>query len=259
MYTPPTSTKQIVIAYQAPLNTPATDDRFYLLPTAKHSIRLPTPPQMNNHGNYIVSLGEVCRWLGKEAEALGVEIYPGFAASEMVYNADGSVKGIATKDVGINKKGEPKSTFTRGMELHARATLLAEGCRGSLTKTILKKYNLYGEDPQTYGLGVKEMWQVPEAQHHAGRIIHTIGWPVGWTQYGGSFIYHMKPDLVAIGFVVGLNYENPYLSPYKELQRFKHHPLVSKQLSGGTCVGYGARAINEGGLQAVPNVVFPGL
>lgn len=242
----------------APLNTPAIEDRFYLLPTPTHSIRLPTPPPMNNHGNYIVSLGEVCRWLGKEAEALGVEIYPGFAAAELVCNSDGSVKGIATSDVGISKKGEPKNNFARGMELHAKVTLLAEGCRGSLTKTVLKRFNLYGEDPQTYGLGIKELWQIPASQHHAGRIIHTVGWPIGWSQYGGSFIYHMNPDIVAIGFVVGLNYENPFLSPYQEFQRFKHHPIVKNILSGGTCISYGARAINEGGLQSVPNLIFPG-
>jgi len=242
------------------LNTPATEDKFYLLPTEQHSVRLPTPPQMHNHGNYIASLGEVCRWLGKEAESLGVELYPGFAAAEVLYREDGSVKGIATSDMGIGKNGEPKDNFTRGMELHARVTLLAEGCRGSLSKMVMKRFGLQdGIDPQTYGLGVKELWQVPNDHHHPGLVIHTVGWPLGFGRtYGGSFMYHLNPNLVALGIVVGLDYENPYLSPYRELQKFKHHPLVKEQLDGGTCISYGARAINEGGFQSIPKLTFPG-
>eukprot|EP00026_Physarum_polycephalum_P005469 Phypoly_transcript_05503.p1 GENE.Phypoly_transcript_05503~~Phypoly_transcript_05503.p1 ORF type:complete len:583 (+),score=58.08 Phypoly_transcript_05503:104-1852(+) len=240
----------------APLNTPATSDSFYLL-TNLSSFRLPTPPQMNNHGNYIISLGNLCKWLAKEAEDLGVEIYPGFAASELLYTPEGAVCGIATKDVGIGKDGQPTSNFARGMELKARATLLAEGCRGSLSKIAMKKFNLTSEDPQSYGIGLKEIWQIPPEKHKSGTIIHTIGWPL-WNIYGGSFIYHMDPNLVSIGFVVGLDYENPYFSPYQEFQQFKNHPLIKDMLSGGTCISYGARAINEGGLQSIPKLTFPG-
>jgi len=175
----------------------------------------------------------------------------------MLYNPDGSVYGIATKDVGIGKNGKPTDNFTRGMELHAPVTLLAEGCRGSLSKTVMKKFNLYGEDPQTYGIGLKELWQVPAHKHKPGTIIHTVGWPL-WNNYGGTFIYHMNPNIVAIGLVLGLDYENPYTNPYKEFQKFKTHPMIKDLLEGGTCISYGARAINEGGLQAIPKLTFSG-
>eukprot|EP01111_Echinosteliopsis_oligospora_P015648 TRINITY_DN6251_c0_g1_i5.p1 TRINITY_DN6251_c0_g1~~TRINITY_DN6251_c0_g1_i5.p1 ORF type:complete len:604 (+),score=169.93 TRINITY_DN6251_c0_g1_i5:83-1894(+) len=243
---------------EAPVHTEATNDKFLYL-TESSAIRLPTPPQMHNAGNYIISLSDLCRWLGRQAEDLGVEIYPGFAASELLYEQDGSVAGIATKDLGIGKTGEIKPSFTRGMELRAPITLLAEGCRGSLSKEAVKKYNLQeGKDPQTYGIGVKEIWQVPKDKHKAGQIVHTIGWPLQHDTYGGSFIYHMGEDKIALGFVVGLNYSNPYLNPYREFQRFKHHPFVKEMLEGGTCISYGARAINEGGFQAIPKLTFPG-
>ncbi len=242
----------------APLLTEATEDRLLLL-TETGGRKLPTPPQMHNKGNYIVSLGKVCRWLGEQAEALGVEIYPGFAAAEVLYNGDGSVKGVATGDMGIGKGGDQTGNYQPGMELHARQTIFAEGCRGSLTKELFKKFNLRdGVDPQTYGIGIKELWEVPPEQHQPGLIIHTVGWPLPSDTYGGSFLYHLEDNMVAVGFVVGLDYKNPWLSPYEEFQRYKTHPAIRKHLEGGRRISYGARALSEGGFQSLPKLTFPG-
>ena len=242
----------------APLNTAARDDHFLFL-TKNHSFRLPTPPQMNNHGNYIISLGNVCRWLAEQAEAMGVEIYPGFAASEVLYHEDGSVKGVATGDMGIGKDGEQTANYAPGMELHAKVTLFAEGVRGSLTKTLFEKFDLRKDcEPQTYGIGIKELWEIDPAKHSEGKIVHTTGWPLDGETYGGSFLYHLENNQVAVGFVVGLDYKNPYLSPFEEFQRFKQHPSIRPYFEGGRRVAYGARAINEGGFQAIPKLTFPG-
>ncbi len=242
----------------APLVTPAQDDRFLFL-TESRAFRLPTPPQMHNRGNYIASLGSLCRWLGREAETLGVEIYPGFAAAEVLYDQEGRVVGVATGNMGVGRDGKPTEGFQPGVELRGKETLFAEGCRGSLTKEITERFGLRkSADPQTYGLGVKELWEVPEAQHHPGRVVHTIGWPMDWRTYGGSFLYHLENRQVAVGFVVGLDYENPYLSPFEELQRFKTHPAVRPTFEGGRRISYGARALNEGGFQSVPGLSFPG-
>jgi electron-transferring-flavoprotein dehydrogenase len=217
------------------------------------------PPLMNNHGNYIVSLGNVCRWLAKEAEALGVEIYPGFPASEVLYDERGAVRGVATADQGVAKDGTQKPGYQPGMELQAKYTLFAEGCRGSLSQELMARFNLRdGVDPQKYGLGLKELWQVAPEKHQRGLVVHTQGWPLDSRTGGGSFIYHFGDNLVSIGFVVHLDYENPHLSPYDEFQRFKTHPAVRGVLEAGKRVGYGARAINEGGLQSIPKLVFPG-
>lgn len=242
----------------APLNTPVTKDRFRFL-TETSSFPLPLVPTLHNEGNYIVSLGNVVRWLGEQAEKLGVEIYPGYAGSEILYHEDGSVKGVATNDVGLDKQGKPKDQFQRGMELHAKVTFFAEGCHGSLTKSIIKKYNLRSTSQfQTYGIGLKEVWEIDPAKHELGSVLHTIGWPLNPDTYGGSFMYHWENNQVSIGYVVGLDYKNTYLSPYKEFQRFKHHPLIKQYLEGGKCVQYGARAINEGGVQSIPKIAFPG-
>jgi electron-transferring-flavoprotein dehydrogenase len=242
----------------APLNTPAREDRFLLL-TQNESVQLPTPPQMHNDGNYIVSLGNFCRWLAQQAEELGVEIYPGFAAAEVLYHDDGSVKGVATGDMGIGRDGERTAAWQPGMELWAKQTLFAEGCRGSLTKTLLQRFNLdANRDPQTYGIGIKELWEVKPELHQPGLITHTIGWPLDRATYGGSFLYHLEDNLVAVGFVLGLDYTNPYLSPYEEFQRFKTHPAIRGVFEGGRRIAYGARALYEGGLQAQPKLTFPG-
>lgn len=245
----------------APIKTKVNDDRFCWL-SATSSIRLPNfmmPPLMSNHGNYIVSLGNVCRWLATEAESLGVEIYPGFAAVEVLYNADGAVAGIATGDMGIGKDGKPTDNFTRGMELRAKYTLFAEGARGSLTKTLLKRFNLDSEsDPQKFGIGLKELWQVAPDKHRPGLVQHSFGWPLDNKTGGGSFLYHFDDNLVSVGFVVHLNYENPYINPFEEFQRFKTHPLVRATFEGGKRLSYGARAITEGGYQSVPKLTFPG-
>ena len=242
----------------APLHTPATEDRFLLL-TRETSYRLPTPPQMHNHGNYIISLGNLCRWLATQAEELGVEIYPGFAAAEALYNDDGAVVGVATGDMGVDREGKPTDQFTPGMELRARYTLLAEGCRGSLTKTLFERFKLReGVDPQTYGIGLKELWEVDPARHEAGRIVHTVGWPLDPDTYGGSFLYHMEDNQVAVGLVVGLGYANPHLSPFDEFQRFKTHPDIRPTFEGGRRIAYGARAISAGGIQSLPKLTFPG-
>ncbi|HEX6142651.1 MAG TPA: electron transfer flavoprotein-ubiquinone oxidoreductase [Geminicoccaceae bacterium] len=242
----------------APITVPAKDDRFLYL-TGSRSIRLPTPRPMHNEGNYIVSLGEVVKWLGEQAEALGAEIYPGFAAAEVLYDEDGRVRGVATGAMGLDARGEPKATFEPGIELHATWTLFAEGCRGSLTRELEQRFGLRdGRDPQTYGIGIKELWEVKESQHAPGRVVHTIGWPLDPGTYGGSFLYHLDRRRVAVGFVVGLDYENPYLSPFHEFQRFKTHPAIRPVLEGGRRICYGSRALNEGGLQSIPKLTFPG-
>ena len=242
----------------APLNTPAKKDKFLWL-TQEHAYRLPTPPQMHNKGNYIISLGNVCRWLGEQAEALGVEIYPGFAAAEVLYHPDGSVKGVATGDMGIGKDGEQTDNYQPGMELHAKQTFFAEGCRGSLTRALFERLDLRaGTDPQTYGIGIKELWEVDPAKHDPGLILHTVGWPLDMGTYGGSFLYHLENNQVAVGFVIGLDYENPYLSPFDEFQRFKTHPDIKPYFEGGRRISYGARALSEGGLQSIPKLTFPG-
>ncbi|HQT87253.1 MAG TPA: electron transfer flavoprotein-ubiquinone oxidoreductase [Acidiphilium sp.] len=238
-------------------SVPAGDDRFLFL-TEKSSYKMPTPPQMHNHGNYVVSLGNVVRFLGAQAEALGVEIYPGFAAAEILTEA-GRVIGVATGDMGIGKEGQPTELFQRGMELHATYTVFAEGCRGSLGKQLIATYGLnQGVDPQTYGIGIKELWEVPAANHHPGMVMHSIGWPMDRKTYGGSFLYHLGGNLMAYGFVVGLDYENPYFSPFEEMQRFKTHPAIRPFFEGAKRISYGARALNEGGFQSIPKLIVPG-
>ncbi len=245
----------------APLNTSVIEDRFYVL-GPKGALRLPNflmPPLMNNHGNYAVSLGNVCRWLGTQAESLGVEIYPGFACSELLYREDGSVRGVVAGVMGIARDGTHKPDYQPGMELIGKYVFIAEGVRGSLAKELIAKYKLSeGREPQKFGLGMKELWEVKPENHKQGQVTHTMGWPLGMKTGGGSFIYHLEDNLVSIGFVVHLNYQNPHLYPYMEFQRFKHHPLISHVLEGGRRVAYGARAITEGGFQSVPKLYFPG-
>ena len=241
----------------APLTTPAGEDRFIFL-TAKRAIRLPTPPQMHNHGNYIVSLGNVVRWLGQQAESLGVEIYPGFAAAELL-EEDGRIVGVATGDMGVEKSGEHGGNYQPGMELRGTYTLFAEGCRGSLTKQVVERFKLRdGIDPQTYALGIKELWEIPAEAHRPGLIEHTVGWPLDRNTYGGSWLYHWGDRMVSYGFVVGLDYRNTWLSPFGEMQRFKTHPAMRKHFEGGRRISYGARALSEGGLQSIPKLTFPG-
>jgi electron-transferring-flavoprotein dehydrogenase len=240
-----------------PITTKAGTDRFLLL-TETRAWRMPTPPQMHNAGNYVVSLGDVCRWLGREAEALGVEIYPGFAAAE-VLEENGAVAGIATGDMGVTREGEHGPNYARGMALRARCTIVAEGCRGSLTKRLERRYGLReGVDPQTYGIGIKELWEIPAEKHRPGLIEHTIGWPLDSHTYGGSWLYHFGTNLMSYGFVVGLDYRNPWLSPFGELQRLKTHPVYGRHFEGGRRIAYGARALTEGGIQSVPKLTFPG-
>jgi electron-transferring-flavoprotein dehydrogenase len=243
-----------------PIKTAVTDDRFYWM-SESAALRLPNfmmPPLMSNHGNFIVSLGNVCRWLATKAEALGVEIYPGFAAAEVLFEGD-AVAGVATGDMGIGKDGKPRSDFTRGMELRAKYTLFAEGARGSLSKQLIAKFGLAeGRQPQKFGLGLKELWQVAPDKHKPGLVQHSFGWPLDNTTGGGSFLYHFDDNLVAVGFVVHLNYTNPYLSPFEEFQRFKTHPAIRSTFEGGKRLSYGARAITEGGYQSVPKLTFPG-
>ncbi|MGE0723346.1 MAG: electron transfer flavoprotein-ubiquinone oxidoreductase [Alphaproteobacteria bacterium] len=242
----------------APLDVPAGDDRFLFL-TERRAIRLPTPPQMNNHGNFVISLGNLCRWLAREAEAMGVEIYAGFAAAEVLYDEDGAVAGVATGDMGIGRDAQPTDAYQPGVELRARQTIFAEGARGSLTKTLFQRFGLrQGVDPQTFGIGIKELWEVDPARHHPGTVVHTVGWPMDRRTYGGSFLYHLDKNQVAVGFVIGLDYENPHLSPFDEMQRFKTHPAMRPIFEGGRRVAYGARALNEGGFQSIPKLTFPG-
>ena len=242
----------------APLNTPVTKDQFLFL-TENHSFKLPTPPQMNNHGNYIISLGNLCRWLAEQAETLGVEIYPGFAASEVLFNEDGSVKGVATGDMGRGRDGTETENFTPGIELHAKQTIFSEGSRGSLTKVLFDQFNLRSDaDPQTYAIGIKELWEVEPRKHQKGLTLHSVGWPIDGSTYGGSFIYHLEGNQVSVGYVIGLDYKNPHLSPFDEFQRFKTHPKIKPLFEGGRRISYGARALNEGGFQSIPKLTFPG-
>ncbi len=242
----------------APLHTEVTDD-FFLFLKEKHSITFPTPPQMKNDGNYIISLGNFCRWLADQATGLGVEIFAGFAASEVLYDASGKVIGIATGDMGIAKDGSHKESYQAGVELLGKVTLFAEGCRGSLTEDLFKKFDLRkNASPQTYGIGIKELWEVRPEAHKQGRVMHTIGWPLDDETYGGSFIYHLENNQVAVGYVIGLDYKNPYLNPYEEFQRFKTHPDIKPIFEDAKRISYGARALNEGGFQSIPELVFPG-
>ncbi len=246
---------------EAPLNTPVSEDRFLFL-TAKGSFAVPRLfqlPALNNHGNYIISLGNFCRWLAKQAEELGVEIYPGFAAAEILYDEKGAVRGVATGDMGIGKDGEKTEAFQPGMELHAKYTFFAEGCRGSLGRQLFARFKLDANNqPQTYGIGLKELWEIDPARHKPGLVLHTAGWPLDRKTYGGSFLYHLENNQVAVGFVIGLDYENPWLSPYDEFQRFKTHPAIRPFFEGGRRIAYGARALNEGGLQSLPTLAFAG-
>ena len=245
----------------APLNTAVTEDQVLFLTETK-AIKTPNfmvPKMLTNHGNYVISLANVTRWLGQQAEALGVEIFPGFPAAEVLYNEDGSVKGVATGNMGVKRDGEPGADFQLGMELHAKYTLFAEGSRGHLGKQLMAKYDLNkGKDPQTYGIGIKELWEIDPSKHKPGLVIHTAGWPLDNDTYGGSFLYHLENNQVAVGFVVGLAYQNPYLSPYEEFQRYKTHPAIRHYFEGGKRISYGARAITAGGLQSLPKTVFPG-
>lgn len=242
----------------APVTVEAKEDRFLFLTKTK-AFRLPTPPQMHNHGNYIISLGLLGRWLAQQAEGLGVEIYPGFAAAEVLYDANDAVIGVATGDMGLDKQGNRTDSFQPGMELHAKQTVFAEGCHGSLTKTLMAKFDLRRDaDPQTYALGIKELWEIPVEKHKQGLIIHTIGWPSDTKTYAGSWMYHTDNNTVSIGYVVGLDYQNPYLSPFEEMQQFKTHPAVRSYLEGGRRVAYGARALVEGGFQSLPKLSFAG-
>jgi len=244
-----------------PLRTPVTEDRFLVL-SEVGAIRIPNvamPRLMSNHGNFIVSLGNVCRWLAAKAEALGVEIYPGFAAAEVLFDDAGAVRGVATGDMGVGRDGERTAAYTPGMELHAKYTFFAEGARGSLSKSLMGRFGLRdGVDPQKFGIGLKELWQIDPAKHKPGLVIHSQGWPLSKGANGGSFLYHLEDNQVAVGFVVHLDYENPHLSPFDEFQRFKTHPAIRGFFEGGKRIAYGARAINEGGLQSVPKLVFPG-
>ncbi|MCI4679775.1 electron transfer flavoprotein-ubiquinone oxidoreductase [Rhodoblastus acidophilus] len=244
-----------------PLKVQVTEDRFYLLGPSG-GVRLPNflmPPLMNNHGNFAGSLGNVCRFLATKAEELGVEIYPGFAANEVLYGDKGEVVGIATGDMGVGRDGKPKDSFTRGMELRGKYTLFAEGARGSLSKLLIAKYGLgAGREPQKFGIGLKELWRVDPAKHRPGLVQHSFGWPLGSDTGGGSFLYHIEDNQVVVGFVIHLNYKNPTLSPFDEFQRFKTHPLVRETFEGGKRLAYGARALTEGGWQSVPKLVFPG-
>ena len=245
----------------APLNTPVSEDRFLFL-KKDGATRVPDwmlPDCFRNHGNYVISLGNVVRWLGQQAESLGVEIYPGFAASEILFNEDGSVGGVATGNMGVGRDGEPTDNFQPGMELHAKYTFFAEGARGHLGKQLIARFGLdQGRDPQSYGIGLKELWEIEPSRFKPGLVMHTAGWPLDSSTYGGSFLYHFDDNKVAVGFVVGLNYTNPWLSPFEEFQRYKTHPAISAFLEGGKRIAYGARAITAGGLNSLPRFVFPG-
>lgn len=243
---------------QAPLDTPVTQDLFYILGHKRH-YRIPTPATMKNHGNYIISLGALCQFLASQAENLGCEIYAGFAATDILYNQENQVIGVTTGAVGLDKEGNKTNHYQPGMHLYGKQTLFAEGCRGQLSQVLMKQFQLrQGIQPQTYGLGIKELWKISPQKHQRGTVIHTLGWPLDSHTYGGSFIYHLSNNHLAIGLVVGLDYENPWLNPFAELQRFKTHPFLRNLLENGERVGYGARALNEGGWQAIPKLSFPG-
>jgi electron-transferring-flavoprotein dehydrogenase len=245
----------------APLNTPTVDDRFYVL-GAGGALRLPNfmmPRLMDNHGCYAVSLGNLCRWLAGQAEEMGVEVYPGFACSDLVWRDDGSLQGVIAGVFGVARDGTHKPEYQPGVEVNGKYVLIAEGVHGSLAKRLIDKFRLReGREPAKYGLGMKELWEVKPENHSPGQVTHTMGWPLGTRAGGGSFMYHMEDNLVSVGFVVHLNYDNPHLSPYMEFQRFKHHPMIASVLEGGRRIAYGARAISEGGLQSVPKLTFPG-
>lgn len=246
----------------APVTTAVTHDEIYLLSSETDSKLMPNafvPKTMHNEGNYIVSVGNLCRWLATRAEALGVEIFPGFAASELLFNEDNSVKGILIGDMGVGADGQPKDSFMPGMELHAKYTVFSEGCRGHLGKQLIAKYHLdNGKTPQHYGLGFKEIWKVPAEQHEQGKVVHTGGWPLTDGASGGGFLYHMEDNQIAVGLIIDLNYKNPHLSPFDEFQRYKTHPVIAKYLAGGERLTYGARAITKGGLNSLPKMSFPG-
>ncbi len=246
---------------EAPLKTPVSAEKFLFL-TRNRAFRLRAallPPAMKNHGNYIVSLGNLCRWLGTQAEALGVEIYPGFAAAEVLYDDAGAVRGVATGDMGLDREGNKTDNYETGIQLHAKYTFFAEGCRGSLGKELMARFRLrQGVAPQTYGIGLKELWEIDPARHRPGLVMHTAGWPLHKSTYGGSFLYHLEEQQLAVGFVIGLDYRNPWLSPFEEFQRFKTHAAIRHYFVGGRRIGYGARALNEGGLQCLPKMHFPG-
>ena len=242
----------------APLDTPVETDKFMFL-TQSGQFQLPTPPQMNNHGNYIISLGNFCRWLAEQAESLGVEIYPGFPAAHVIHDDKGAVIGVGTGDMGIGKDGEKTDNYMPGMDLLGKQVIFAEGCRGHLTKGLFETFDLReGKDPQTYAIGIKELWDIDPAKSKPGTVWHSVGWPLSTDTYGGSFLYHLNGNQVAVGYVVGLDYSNPHLSPFEEFQRFKTHPKVRDVFEGGRRVSYGARALNEGGFQSVPKLTFPG-
>lgn len=242
---------------EAPLNTPVTSDKFIFL-TKNKALPLPTPPSMNNHGNYIISLGNLCRWLAVQAESLGVQIFSGFPAAQLLMEGD-RVAGVITGEFGIGKDGEKKPSYQPGVQIKGKYTLFAEGCRGSLSEQVMKRFNLRAESsPQTYGIGIKEIWEIDPEKHKQGSVIHSVGWPMSMETYGGSFLYHIENNKVAVGFVVGLDYKNPYIDPFAEFQRFKTHPAIATVFEGGRRISYGARALNEGGLQSIPKLTFPG-
>jgi len=243
---------------EAPVTTSVQEDQFYFL-TKNHSVSLPIPPHMGNSGNYVISLSQFCRWLGKQAEALGVEIYPGFAATQPLFDVHGNLEGIKIGDKGVGKDGQPTDQYQPGIALYGKQILIAEGCRGSLAERLINHFQLRDKSsPQTYGLGLKEIWEVDPRAHQKGSVLHSIGWPLNFQTYGGGFVYHLDNNCVSVGFVVGLDYRNPYLSPFEEFQRFKTHPLILPLLKGGKRLSYGARALNEGGWQSIPRLVFPG-
>lgn len=262
----PTALNELIPDWEekgAPLNTKVTGDSIYLMRNEEKALKVPNffvPKTMHNDGNYIISLGNLCRWLAEQAEALGVEIFPGFAASEVLYNDDGSVKGIATGDMGISKDGEKKDGYMPGMELHAKYTLFAEGCRGHLGKELISKFNLdEGKEPQHYGIGIKELWKVPAEQHQEGLVVHTAGWPLSESgSAGGGFLYHIEDNQVVVGLITDLSYSNPHVSPFHEFQRYKHQKVIKQYLEGGERISYGARALTKGGLQSQPKMAFPG-
>lgn len=249
-------------AQGAPVTTEVASDEFHYLRNADKSTRIPgllIPPPVRNHGHYIISLGNLCRWLGEQAEALEVDVFPGFAASEVLYDESGAVRGVITGDMGVDRQGQHKPEYQAGYELTGRYTVFAEGAHGHLGKQLIERFGLRkGQDPQHYGLGIKELWTVPADQHRPGTVVHTLGWPLGRSNSGGGFLYHFGEQYVATGLIVSLKYQNPYLSPFHEFQRWKHHPVISAHLSGGERVGYGARAVNKGGYQSLPKLTFPG-